>query len=295
MTVSENPVFESFKRICSGVNMRGQLSALNNQFAKAAALSVVPDAATFAEAMLLLDPECSGEPQRCVYCKVQPRSDWDHLVGVVLDLEPSGFGNYLGNLVPACSDCNGSKSNSPWLGWFEANFGPLHPHSPALDRARRIAYYQRFYAYSPLVLQRLEVLAPDTVARYEDAALKAHDALQVLAEVAEEIQQVAAWDSGLWTAPVPKQKVQRSLRALVRDAAESDTEWLARRHPRRARVYGDMAEWEQLANQYEEHVLHLYRTVPDPSDPAVRFLGDITEARCPLPAGISCPVHGGQR
>jgi 5-methylcytosine-specific restriction endonuclease McrA len=49
----------------------------------------------------------------CVYCSREAKT-WDHLENLVSNGRLSGFGHQLGNLVPACGDCNSEKTNRPF-------------------------------------------------------------------------------------------------------------------------------------------------------------------------------------
>jgi hypothetical protein len=50
---------------------------------------------------------------KCVFCG-KSASSWDHLFPLVKDKEFYGYGNWLGNLVPCCTDCNQRKRGVDW-------------------------------------------------------------------------------------------------------------------------------------------------------------------------------------
>lgn len=49
---------------------------------------------------------------QCAYCTA-PADTLDHVVP-----RSAGGLTVVGNLIPACQSCNGSKSSTPWREWF---------------------------------------------------------------------------------------------------------------------------------------------------------------------------------
>jgi hypothetical protein len=49
----------------------------------------------------------------CVFCGRKAET-WDHLVKLVSNKLPHGYGHQLGNLVPCCRNCNSEKGGRDW-------------------------------------------------------------------------------------------------------------------------------------------------------------------------------------
>lgn len=78
----------------------------------------------------------------CVYCSGNADT-LDHLVGVVRNGIPSGFGDTQFNLVPCCSLCNTSKGQRDFKAWMIGRFGQSE------DVALRIAKLEAFHSMNP--------------------------------------------------------------------------------------------------------------------------------------------------
>lgn len=99
-------------------------TTINHAFASA----IVPfdryDAETIArvkEAMRKFDQDLND--LHCVYCvdRKTPAATWDHLVGLVKNKEPHGYGHQVGNLVPCCKSCNEKKGGKDWEDFVDQN------------------------------------------------------------------------------------------------------------------------------------------------------------------------------
>jgi hypothetical protein len=53
------------------------------------------------------------ENLKCVFCGEQAEG-WDHLEPLIVGKSFSGYGHWLGNLVPCCGDCNALKRGQNW-------------------------------------------------------------------------------------------------------------------------------------------------------------------------------------
>src|SRR5688572_14212995 len=113
-------------------------TTINHAFASALA-----PADPFDEARVLAAMELLGQTDRdnltCTYCD-DPAETWDHLRGLVVKSQFSGFGHVLGNLVPCCKPCNSKKGNAPWEEFLTASAGA----SSAVRRRRIEAYVSTF-------------------------------------------------------------------------------------------------------------------------------------------------------
>lgn len=130
-------------------------STITNTFVQAIIPSVKFSAEEKEQALAILG--MSSEKMSCAYCGGKAR-EWDHLRPLVRGKEPTGFISEIRNLVPACSDCNQSKSGSDWRVWMEGKA----PNSPktrgVLDIAERIERLNRFEKWGdvkPLDLSKL--------------------------------------------------------------------------------------------------------------------------------------------
>ncbi|WP_285268924.1 HNH endonuclease [Kaistella rhinocerotis] len=86
-------------------------TTINHAFANGLARNGIYDEGDVKQALKLL----GQVPSRilCVYCNKKAET-WDHLQALVMKGEYGGFGNVLGNLVPACKKCNSAKGNKDW-------------------------------------------------------------------------------------------------------------------------------------------------------------------------------------
>ena len=79
----------------------------------------------------------------CIYCDRDAPERWDHLIPI-----RDGGATVIGNMVPACQQCDDSKSSKHYLNWLKGNA----KRNPAKDRpeirsiveARVVAYQERF-------------------------------------------------------------------------------------------------------------------------------------------------------
>ena len=78
----------------------------------------------------------------CVYCG-QNAETWDHLVNLVKDSQLQGYGHQIGNLVPACQQCNSKKGRKDWEKFVEEKFSNKRKRN---EVKRRIKRYLASYA-----------------------------------------------------------------------------------------------------------------------------------------------------
>jgi len=129
-------------------------STINGTFAEA----IVPvekfDDERMLEAMEFLGQKDHHDHLLCAYC-TKEATTWDHLVPKVEGGKPNGPGHQVGNLVPACKDCNSRKRNKDWQEF-------LHSESQVdgRDRTELIAlltsYRERFLRYEPFLIDETD-------------------------------------------------------------------------------------------------------------------------------------------
>jgi len=87
-------------------------TTINHAFASALAFHEKYDGEAVKNALVALG-QTDLRRLTCVYCSREAQT-WDHLENLVSNKRLNGFGHQLGNLVPACRDCNSEKSNRPF-------------------------------------------------------------------------------------------------------------------------------------------------------------------------------------
>jgi 5-methylcytosine-specific restriction endonuclease McrA len=107
------------KKLGRTYRISNRTSTLRNAFAQAIAPSDIYDRNRIRNAIrdLKQDPD---KELRCVFCG-RSASSWDHLYPVVKDGEFYGYGNWLGNLVPCCTNCNSRKSGHTWSEFLKSS------------------------------------------------------------------------------------------------------------------------------------------------------------------------------
>ena len=104
---------DSIKRHLSPYSIfKKRATTINHAFASALAEYEEYNESRVTDAIRALgqDPDSHLD---CVYCD-KPAETWDHVFGLVIAKEYSGYGHVLGNLVPCCKDCNSKKGNKNW-------------------------------------------------------------------------------------------------------------------------------------------------------------------------------------
>ena len=125
----------SIKSHLKPYSIRGKRSTtIHHAFASAAAPLEIYDEDRLDAALRFLgyQPE---EDLWCFYCQSHPAETWDHLEALVRDRRPSGYGHTLGNLIPACKECNSKKGNK--------SFAVFLSGSP--DRIEKLRTYQQAF------------------------------------------------------------------------------------------------------------------------------------------------------
>ena len=90
-------------------------------------------------------------PCECVYCGDIDAKRWDHLVPI-----SKGGDTVLGNMVPACSQCDDSKQGKSFEEWMTGDT-PLSPKSRGIeDIDKRIEHIHNYVRHSGYVPQSLE-------------------------------------------------------------------------------------------------------------------------------------------
>jgi hypothetical protein len=89
---------------------------------------------------------------RCVFCG-KSASSWDHLYPVVKDREFHGYGNWLGNLVPCCTNCNSQKRGNTWSDFLKSS-DPKNFQA----KERMLEKYYRKYGRPRITPSKISVL-----------------------------------------------------------------------------------------------------------------------------------------
>jgi len=84
----------------------------------------------------------------CAYCGHKPHNPLELEIEHVLAISADGP-HCLSNIVPACTSCNSSKRNHPWLRWFKAQ--PFY----SVQRRRKI---ERILSSTPYPVKQLDLL-----------------------------------------------------------------------------------------------------------------------------------------
>ena len=141
-------------------------------------------ASRLADAIRILNQD-PGADLSCVYCD-EPAETWDHLAALVRAGESSGYGHTLGNLVPACRDCNSKRGNREWRSWLKAS----RPDGD--ERVTMIDKYVAFCGETPRTAHDLARVASQQIKRYQAIRGRIFELLKEADEVAREIRAIAA-------------------------------------------------------------------------------------------------------
>jgi hypothetical protein len=159
-------------------------TTIAHAFASAIAPAEELVATRLAEAIRLLGQEPAADLS-CVYCDRQAET-WDHLLALVHGGEMSGYGHTLGNLVPACRDCNSRRGNREWRSWLTAR------RQDGAERAKAIDGYVAFCGKALRSTEDLKRVAPDEMDRYGAVRIRVLELLKEADKIASEIRLIAA-------------------------------------------------------------------------------------------------------
>ncbi|WP_156394337.1 HNH endonuclease [Mesorhizobium sp. Root172] len=117
----------------------GRETSINAAFVQAIIPRNIDD-----EGLAALYRHAGIEAGKCVYCGGDAR-DADHLRPIVKGGKPSGFFHVNANVVPACGQCNQSKSGLEWRSWIRSTSAQGSPTSRGIvDVDERFARLERF-------------------------------------------------------------------------------------------------------------------------------------------------------
>lgn len=169
-----------FKSIMKPYRLLNRSSTVNNAFAQALATADDFDESKLKSAFGLLGLIKDGI-LLCVYCG-RAASSVDHLNPLVKDRKYTGWGHVIGNLVPACGDCNQSKGGKPWRA-FAREIGMEEELIRGLER------YES-EAPEPVSQDDLSILYPDLIDAYQRLRDLNEDTLRAAQSLANEIQRL---------------------------------------------------------------------------------------------------------
>jgi len=136
-----------------GRNIRGRVSSLRNAVAKDI-IAMIPhrqlsDSELDKRAEIL---QLDKVGNKCVYCSINVASTIDHVIPLVVEKYPSGFGDNLWNTVPCCNQCNSSKNGKDLLQWL----GGKSLKNPLLGKSdkERMETIDKFTVYSEIVRRK---------------------------------------------------------------------------------------------------------------------------------------------
>ena len=101
---------------------------------------------------------------QCVFCGSPQVARWDHLVPI-----NNGGETVIGNMVPACAQCDDSKRDVPFAEWMRSNddFSPKSRGVPDVEaRIAAIQAYVTHYGYQVIALEQR--LTPDELKRLRE-------------------------------------------------------------------------------------------------------------------------------
>jgi 5-methylcytosine-specific restriction endonuclease McrA len=129
----------------------------------AAASAIAPHEAQLSDSELLAAMDALEQDPadlQCVYCG-ETATQLDHFHALVRDGKWTGFGNTLGNRVPACARCNVAKGNKDPFDWMLKT----HPERVAIfvERIERLHSVTR----EPNPLPPIEEVCPTSAKHYK--------------------------------------------------------------------------------------------------------------------------------
>lgn len=167
--------------------MVSRKSSITNAFVNAILPVIVPTDGEVLEVLAIL--EISPEDVRCAYCG-DPKSEWDHLRPLVVNLRPTGYISEIANLVPACGKCNQSKGNSPWRDWMLRHSAKRSPTARGIadvpERIRRLELFEKWR--EPIRIDFEAVLGSSDWAAYWDLWHSINEDMKKCQIVADKIQ-----------------------------------------------------------------------------------------------------------
>jgi HNH endonuclease len=164
--------------------LRKRGTTIAHAFASAIAPAEVLVGNRLADALKVLGQSPDAD-LTCVYCD-RPAETWDHLVALVHAREMSGYGHTLGNLVPACKECNSRRGNKEWQSWLRI---ARRDHEQRIGRIER---YVEFCGKAVRSIEDLQRLAPEQMAKYADIRRQVLELLKEADNLAGAIRSLAS-------------------------------------------------------------------------------------------------------
>jgi hypothetical protein len=120
----------------------------------------------------------------CVFCG-KPATTWDHLIPLVIEKHFSGYGQWLGNLVPSCAECNASKRRVDWH-YFLAT--KVHNNQELRARTRLLERYVKNYGRRPISQKTIDKLCPTEMRRLNALKESIFDRMKEADQIADKIR-----------------------------------------------------------------------------------------------------------
>lgn len=169
-----------FKKKMKQYKTVSRSSTISHAFASALAPADTFDEQRLEEALQILGFG-PNDTITCVYCGGSA-STVDHLNGLVSSSKFTGHGHVIGNLVPACSDCNPSKGGKNWRD-FCTEIG-LSP-----EKVEQLTAYEGL-APKPTGEDELRLLYPDLMEAYQRVRTLIQEMLRTADNLANEIHRL---------------------------------------------------------------------------------------------------------
>lgn len=137
------------------LKITSRISSVTNGFVQ----SIIPhtEPCSITEGRVLAALGIDPDAKTCVYCGA-PARHWDHLNPLVRNKRPSGFLNVAENRVPACDECNTSKSGGSWKRWMTGSAKGSPASRGVDDLDRRVANLEAFEQAFGVAAEDLEAI-----------------------------------------------------------------------------------------------------------------------------------------
>lgn len=140
-----------------------RITTINHAFASAIAANDGYDDARMMKALRVLGQDPDAD-LLCAYCETKLAETWDHVVGLVMHKQYSGFGHTIGNLLPCCRDCNSQKGNRDWRTFLKLK---CDDETSYLTRSAKLEHYFAEFGNVRFDQSDIALLCPDEMQRYE--------------------------------------------------------------------------------------------------------------------------------
>jgi hypothetical protein len=176
--------FTSIKSHLRPYSIYGRRSTtINHAFASAIAPTDIYEESRVREALIALGQD--PDDLTCVFGGERAET-WDHLVGLVRNKLPYGYGHQLGNLIPSCRDDNSEKGSRDWQEFLQARTASTEEYE-----AKRVQIQNYLDAYAvPVDLERMRAAHPEDWGRFYEIRDQIFALMREADEIATRLRQV---------------------------------------------------------------------------------------------------------